>query len=211
MRSRTMVCGQRRVVFRRVFSNGLAKDRETTPLLFTQFAEWDDPVDNPNKHKTDQPTKPIISHETANYVTFSRWRPGRPIPAQLQAVLAGGRERPSSKSSGWRRRPTAGPKNRNGFTRCCTNSTWSRCARIRPFPAITGGCSRTIGPVQTAWWTTIFVQKRSPGTKCCNSTMTWCCSKTACSGRIEGMPNCGQSCSCRTSRPLRCKAAWRGK
>ncbi len=52
--------------------NGLAKDRETTPLLFTQFAEWDDPIDNPNKHKTDRPAKPIISHEMANYVTFSR-------------------------------------------------------------------------------------------------------------------------------------------
>ena len=33
----------------------LKKDRETNPLLFTQFAEWDDPVDNPNKHKTGQP------------------------------------------------------------------------------------------------------------------------------------------------------------
>ena len=50
----------------------LKKDRETLPLLFTQFAEWDDPVANPNKHKTGGTTKPIISHETANYVTFSR-------------------------------------------------------------------------------------------------------------------------------------------
>jgi len=50
----------------------IKKDRKTIPLLFTQFAEWDDPIANPNKHKTGLPAKPIISHETANYVTFSR-------------------------------------------------------------------------------------------------------------------------------------------
>ncbi len=50
----------------------LKKDRKTIPLLFTQFAEWEDPIDNPNKHKTGRPVKPIISHEMANYVTFSR-------------------------------------------------------------------------------------------------------------------------------------------
>jgi hypothetical protein len=48
------------------------KDRSTLPVQFVQFAEWEDPVANLDKYKTDKPSKPMISHETSNYTTFSR-------------------------------------------------------------------------------------------------------------------------------------------
>ncbi|MDD5520804.1 MAG: glycoside hydrolase family 2 TIM barrel-domain containing protein [Kiritimatiellae bacterium] len=47
-------------------------ERETAPLYFVQFSEWADPVDNAAKYETSSPGRPVISHETANYVTFSR-------------------------------------------------------------------------------------------------------------------------------------------
>ena len=48
------------------------KERESIPLYFTQFPEWNNPVDAHTKYKIPLPNKPVISHETANYVTFSR-------------------------------------------------------------------------------------------------------------------------------------------
>jgi hypothetical protein len=48
------------------------KDRETLPIQFLQFAEWENPIDNVAKYQTKKPIKPMISHETSNYVAFSR-------------------------------------------------------------------------------------------------------------------------------------------
>ena len=48
------------------------KDRKTTPLYLTQFAEWDNPIGNADKFKTPKLDRPVLSHETANYITFSR-------------------------------------------------------------------------------------------------------------------------------------------
>jgi hypothetical protein len=47
-------------------------DRDTLDLFTIQFEESADPIENPGKFKTPRPAKPIISHETSNYVTFSR-------------------------------------------------------------------------------------------------------------------------------------------
>jgi len=48
------------------------KDRDTLPISFVQFMEWDDPLANLAKYQTPPSTKPMISHETANYVALSR-------------------------------------------------------------------------------------------------------------------------------------------
>ena len=48
------------------------KDRETLGLYLIQFAEWDNPVGAHAKYATPRPKKPVLSHETANYITFSR-------------------------------------------------------------------------------------------------------------------------------------------
>ena len=55
-------------------SDGLLKvvDRDTLDVLFLMFNVWSSVFDNPNKFQTHQPPKPVISHETGNYVTFSR-------------------------------------------------------------------------------------------------------------------------------------------
>ena len=47
-------------------------DRDTLDFFTIQFEESADPIENPGKFKTPRPLKPIISHETSNFVTFSR-------------------------------------------------------------------------------------------------------------------------------------------
>ena len=47
-------------------------DRPTVAIYDIQFAEWADPVVNVDKFKSAKPVKPVISHETSNYTTFSR-------------------------------------------------------------------------------------------------------------------------------------------
>ena len=65
------------------------KDRETLGLYLIQFAEWDNPVGARTKYATPRPKKPVLSHETANYITFSRPN-GASVPTRRQAVLAHG-------------------------------------------------------------------------------------------------------------------------
>ena len=48
------------------------KDRETLDLYFLMFDVWTNPIDTPDKFQTEKPAKPVISHETGNYVTFTR-------------------------------------------------------------------------------------------------------------------------------------------
>ncbi len=47
-------------------------DRETLDVYFLMFDVGRNPLDLPDKFKTPRPIKPIISHETGNYVTFTR-------------------------------------------------------------------------------------------------------------------------------------------
>jgi hypothetical protein len=48
-------------------------DRDTLDLYFLMFNVFTNPVDSPDKFRTPmKPLKPIISHESGNYVTFSR-------------------------------------------------------------------------------------------------------------------------------------------
>ncbi len=47
-------------------------DRDTLDLYFILFNCWTNPLDNPAKFHAPQPIKPVISHESGNYVTFSR-------------------------------------------------------------------------------------------------------------------------------------------
>jgi len=47
-------------------------NRDTLDLLFAMFNVGSNPLDNPAKFKTPTPPKPVISHESGNYVTFSR-------------------------------------------------------------------------------------------------------------------------------------------
>jgi hypothetical protein len=47
-------------------------DRDTLDILFAMFNVWTNPFDNPAKFQTAKPPKPVISHESGNYVTFSR-------------------------------------------------------------------------------------------------------------------------------------------
>ena len=51
--------------------NGVA-NRDTLDVLFAMFSVWTNPLDNPTKFQTPKPPKPVISHESGNYVTFSR-------------------------------------------------------------------------------------------------------------------------------------------
>ncbi len=51
----------------------LAKDsRETTDLYSALFDEWTNPVTNAEKFQLEKPRKPVISHESGNFITFSR-------------------------------------------------------------------------------------------------------------------------------------------
>lgn len=47
-------------------------DRDTLDLYFLMFDVGRNPLDLPDKFKSPRPIKPIISHESGNYVTFSR-------------------------------------------------------------------------------------------------------------------------------------------
>lgn len=53
------------------FTEG-TRDRDTLDLYFTQFDVWNSPLDNPQLYRCPAPKKPVISHETGNYVTFPR-------------------------------------------------------------------------------------------------------------------------------------------
>jgi hypothetical protein len=48
------------------------RDRDTLDFYFTQFDVWNSPLDNPQLYRCPAPKKPVISHETGNYVTFPR-------------------------------------------------------------------------------------------------------------------------------------------
>ncbi|MCP4645208.1 MAG: hypothetical protein GY851_32500 [bacterium] len=47
-------------------------DRDTLDLFFTQFDVFANPLGTPNKFNMATPRKPVVSHETGNYVTFPR-------------------------------------------------------------------------------------------------------------------------------------------
>jgi hypothetical protein len=47
-------------------------DRGTMALYLLGFREDLDPMNDPGKHKTPKPIKPVLDHEMGNYVTFSR-------------------------------------------------------------------------------------------------------------------------------------------
>ncbi|HOZ49635.1 MAG TPA: glycoside hydrolase family 2 TIM barrel-domain containing protein [Candidatus Hydrogenedentes bacterium] len=53
------------------FIDGTA-DRDTLDFYFVMFDIWNTPLDVPNKFHCPAPLKPVISHETGNYVTFPR-------------------------------------------------------------------------------------------------------------------------------------------
>jgi len=50
----------------------LGANRDTLDLLFVQFDVGRIPLDKPGKFRFDAPAKPVVSHETGNYVTFPR-------------------------------------------------------------------------------------------------------------------------------------------
>jgi hypothetical protein len=47
-------------------------DRDTLDFYTVPFDENTNPLDNPAKFKMSRPKKPVISHESGNYITFSR-------------------------------------------------------------------------------------------------------------------------------------------
>ena len=47
-------------------------DRDTLDLYFLMFDVQKIPLDRPDKFRTDRPLKPVVSHESGNYVTFPR-------------------------------------------------------------------------------------------------------------------------------------------
>ncbi len=47
-------------------------DRDTLDFYTVPFNEGTNPLDNPGKFKMSRPKKPVISHESGNYITFSR-------------------------------------------------------------------------------------------------------------------------------------------
>jgi hypothetical protein len=47
-------------------------DRETLDFYSVPFAEETTPLDNPHKFKLSKPKKPVLSHESGNYITFTR-------------------------------------------------------------------------------------------------------------------------------------------
>ncbi len=51
------------------FTEG-TRDRDTLDLYFTQFDVSNNPLDIPDLYRCPAPKKPVISHETGNYVTF---------------------------------------------------------------------------------------------------------------------------------------------
>ena len=57
-----------------LFMDILAKgnDRDTLDIYFLMFDVWKNPIDFPDKFKCSKSLNPIISHETGNYVTFTR-------------------------------------------------------------------------------------------------------------------------------------------
>ena len=50
----------------------LGRDRNTLDFYFLMFDVMKIPLDIPQKFRTDKPLKPVVSHETGNYVTFPR-------------------------------------------------------------------------------------------------------------------------------------------
>lgn len=53
------------------FGDG-TRDRDTLDLYFMQFDVFNTPLDNPDLYHCPAPLKPVISHETGNFVTFPR-------------------------------------------------------------------------------------------------------------------------------------------
>jgi beta-galactosidase len=51
---------------------GLGTDRDTLDFHFVQFDVGRIPLDLPGKFRFDKPLKPVVSHESGNYVTFPR-------------------------------------------------------------------------------------------------------------------------------------------
>jgi hypothetical protein len=51
------------------FTEG-TRDRDTLDLYFTQFDVFNNPLDIPDLYRCPAPKKPVVSHETGNYVTF---------------------------------------------------------------------------------------------------------------------------------------------
>ena len=51
------------------FTEG-TRDRDTLDLYFIQFDVSNNPLDNPDLYHCPAPKKPVVSHETGNYVTF---------------------------------------------------------------------------------------------------------------------------------------------
>lgn len=55
-----------------LFRNFLGRDRDTLDFYFLMFDVSKIPLDIPDKFRFDKPRKPVVSHETGNYVTFPR-------------------------------------------------------------------------------------------------------------------------------------------
>ena len=51
---------------------GGSRDRDTLDFYFAMFAVGYTPLDRPDKFRCPGPLKPVVSHETGNYVTFPR-------------------------------------------------------------------------------------------------------------------------------------------
>ena len=55
-----------------VWPNVLGRDRPTLDFYFMLFDVGKIPLDLPDKYRLDKPRKPVVSHETGNFVTFPR-------------------------------------------------------------------------------------------------------------------------------------------
>lgn len=55
-----------------LFRNFLGRDRDTLDFYFLMFDVTKIPLDIPDKFRMEKPLKPVVSHETGNYVTFPR-------------------------------------------------------------------------------------------------------------------------------------------
>ena len=58
-------------LFAKAFVDG-SNDRDTLDLYFAMFDVGNTPLDIPDKFRCPKPRKPVVSHETGNYVTFPR-------------------------------------------------------------------------------------------------------------------------------------------
>ncbi|MBE3135481.1 MAG: hypothetical protein IMZ55_18595, partial [Acidobacteria bacterium] len=55
-----------------VWPKVLGQDRETLDFYFLLFDVGNIPLDLPDKYRIDRPRKPVVSHETGNFLTFPR-------------------------------------------------------------------------------------------------------------------------------------------